>query len=454
MRKYLMALGTFLIVGVTTSGAQAVQIPSWIRQNTIVAYNFASSALSNGMTVSGQSITGVQQATVNSVSSAAVAGNVAVAFNGLVDTAQFSCNVVGACIGYPAQFWVDPADPTHSKFGPNGEPFTIAATGPFQAAGVTWNAVKMVSPAGLTAQFTVVFDINSGLILSYSEVYPSQELFLTLRGFSGATLPTTPPTSTNTTPTGMTSLVSSVLPSSRSVQVGGVATAFASIINTGSTTGTACGLAPGTSVPANFSFQTTNPSTNAVAGTANTPATIAAGQTQTFVIAFQPSAAFAPSSIAINASCANSPAAPVVTGVNTLLLSASTAPVPDIVALAASGDPGIVDIPGSGGTGVFAVATVNVGAASQITAAADTGSATLPVALTVCQTNPSTGACLAPPAASVSTTINANSTPTFGVFVAGSGTVPFDPANNRVNLRFSDPSGTIRGSTSVAVRTQ
>jgi hypothetical protein len=36
-----------------------------------------------------------------------------------------------------------------------------------------------------------------------------------------------------------------------------------------------------------------------------------------------------------------------LTGVNTLNLSASTTPVPDIVALAASNDPGYVDIPGA-----------------------------------------------------------------------------------------------------------
>jgi class 3 adenylate cyclase len=50
--------------------------------------------------------------------------------------------------------------------------------------------------------------------------------------------------------------------------------------------------------------------------------------------------------------------------------------------------------------------------------------------------------------------INANSTPTFGIFVAGTGTVPFDPANNRVFVRFKDAGGVTRGSTGVAVGTQ
>jgi hypothetical protein len=69
------------------------------------------------------------------------------------------------------------------------------------------------------------------------------------------------------------------------------------------------------------------------------------------------------------------------TGLNTLLLSGSTSPVPDVVALAASGDPGIVDIAGANGTGAFAVATVNLGADATISASANTGTATLPVTL-------------------------------------------------------------------------
>ena len=144
-----------------------------------------------------------------------------------------------------------------------------------------------------------------------------------------------------------------------------------------------------------------------------------------------------------------------IIGVNTLLGSASANPVPDIVALAASADPGIVDIPGANGTGVFAVATVNVGASSSITATADTGGVSLPVSIALCQTNPQTSACLPPgPAASVTTQVNAGGTPTFGIFVTGSGVVPFDPANNRINLRFKDAGGVTRGSTSEAVRTQ
>jgi len=160
--------------------------------------------------------------------------------------------------------------------------------------------------------------------------------------------------------------------------------------------------------------------------------------------------------VAFKFKCANAAAATVVPGLNTLLLSASTTPTPDIVALeATAGNTGIVSIPGTSETGVFGVATVNVGASEQITVSADTGAANLPVIISVCQTNPMTGICLGSAGDSVTTPINAGQTPTFAVFVHGTGTlIPFDPVHNRVIVRFKDAGGVTRGATSVAVRTQ
>jgi uncharacterized protein (TIGR03118 family) len=253
---------------------------------------------------------------------------------------------------------------------------------------------------------------------------------------------------------GPSSFNAAVLPASRSVQLGNSATAFATIINSGMTAATGCGIAPTTTVPASLVFQTTDPTTNALTGTANTPANIAAGASQSFVIAFTPTSAFSPTNVAFNFGCANANPAPSIIGVNTLNLSASASPVPDIVALAASGDPGFVDIPGATGTGDFAVATVNLGSAATITAAANTGTANLPVTLTLCQTNSSSGACVAAPAPAVTTSIAANATPTFGIFVTGSAAVANSPGVNRVFVTFIDSAGLLRGETSVAVRTQ
>jgi hypothetical protein len=250
--------------------------------------------------------------------------------------------------------------------------------------------------------------------------------------------------------TGSTSVVAALLPSSRSVQVGNPATAFATIINPGQAMATVCSIEPITSVLASFVYQTTDPVTNQVTGFPNTPANIAAGAAQSFVFAITPTAPFAPTDVQFSFDCANSDPAPINVGLNTLLLSASATPVPDIVALAATqNNDGIVTL---ASTGVFAVATVNVGASGSITAAADTGSASLPLIISLCQTDPATGQCISPIGPSVTTQINANATPTFGIFIEGSGNIPFDPAVNRIFVRFKDGGGVTRGSTSVAVR--
>jgi hypothetical protein len=207
-----------------------------------------------------------------------------------------------------------------------------------------------------------------------------------------------------------------------------------------------------TSLPAAFNFQTTDPATNVVTGSLNAPVDIPARSSQSFVFALTPTASIAPTDVQLSFDCANSFPAPIYAGIDTLLLSASPTPVPDLVALAATqNNDGIVTL---ASTGVFAVATVNLGSTGTITASADTGSAALPVNISLCQTDPATSQCISAIGPSVTTQINTNTTPTFGIFVEGSGTVPFDPATNRIFVRFKDSGDIIRGSTSVAVRTQ
>jgi YVTN family beta-propeller protein len=250
-------------------------------------------------------------------------------------------------------------------------------------------------------------------------------------------------------------LVSAILPSSRSVQVGATATLFGTMINAGPGTATYCSVAPATSMPGSFYFQTTDPATNGLTGTANTPVDIPQGAAQSFLLAFSPSAAFNPTDVAFAFSCANANAAASFEGVNTLMLSASTAPIPDIVSIAGTlTNDGQLHLAGAADTGAFVVAIANVGAAGQITATADTGGANLPVSISICQTNQTTGACLQPPATTVPAAVGSNTTASFGIFVKATGAIPFMPAVNRAFVRFLDATGTVRGSTSVAVRTQ
>jgi hypothetical protein len=249
-------------------------------------------------------------------------------------------------------------------------------------------------------------------------------------------------------------ILAASLPSSRSVQVGSLASAFATVTNTSNVAATRCSLAAGTSVAADFAYQTTD-AANVPNGTPNTPADIAAGGSQNFIFGFLPSAPINPTEVVLNYDCSNTDPAPSTAGLNTLLLSASGTPVPDIVALAATPTAdGIVDLPGTNGSNAFAVSTVNVGSTDTITASPVPSSVALPLVMSICETNPGTGVCLSGPAGSATSSVNANATPTYSVFVTGTGTVPFDPANNRINVEFRDGSGAVRGSTSVAVRTQ
>jgi hypothetical protein len=250
-------------------------------------------------------------------------------------------------------------------------------------------------------------------------------------------------------------VVSSVSPSSRSVQIGTTATAFSTIINAGLSDALACTIVPAAGFAGTFSYQTTDPATNIANGTPNTPVTIKKGQAQSFVIFLTPTSAVAAGDIPFGYGCRNSAYAPSIDGVNTLYFSASSTPTPDVIALVGTptGD-GILDIAGTSGGNAFAVATANVGAGGTLTAVVDTGPATLPLSLTICPTNPVTAACLSPPASNVPVTIAANATPTFSIFANGSGTIPFAPGANRIFVRFKDSAGITRGSTSVAVRTQ
>ncbi len=253
---------------------------------------------------------------------------------------------------------------------------------------------------------------------------------------------------------GQPSLGAAVLPGSRAVLVGNTATAFATILATGTGTATGCSIAPTNAPPGTgFFYQQTN-AANQPVGQPNSPATIPAGGGQTFLFGITPTQVFPATEIHFSFDCTNTAPAPDTPGVNTFLLTASSSPTPDIVALGAAVG-GIASIPGPTGTGAFAVASVNVGATGLITVTPDTGGAALPVTLTVCQTNPVTGQCTNPttPAASTTVQIGALQTPTFAVFAKGNGNVPFNPGVNRASLRFRTGTGGIVGATSVAMQT-
>lgn len=252
-------------------------------------------------------------------------------------------------------------------------------------------------------------------------------------------------------------LAAAALPLSRSVLVGVPATTFVSVINPGIITAESVAFEldalPGGAKPAAMlQFQTTDPQTNQLVGTANAPVNIPAKGIQSFLVTVTPTEAFAPTDVRFDISGPNAQAG-ITAGLNTLLLSASTAPVADVVAIAVTLDAnGIASVPGPPGFTAFSVATINLGAGGTITATADTGNAVLPLDLFLCRTDPATARCETDVAPNIATQMDAGSTSTFAVFVTAHAIVPYDPEAHRIFVRFSDASGTTRGATSVAVR--
>ena len=254
---------------------------------------------------------------------------------------------------------------------------------------------------------------------------------------------------------GPSALVAAVEPASRSVEIGTTATAFATMINAGSSALANCRIGLLASAPPDLAlaYQTTDPATNRPTGTPNTPVTLASdGGTQSFLLSFTGSAAFDAAGLPLDFACDGTAPASAMPGVDTIDLALSSTPVPDIVALTATPTAdGVVHIIGAG---AFAVATSNAGVAAPITATLDYNGANLPVTATICQTAPTSGQCLAPPAASVSLAdFAAGATPTFSVFVTAQLPVPFAPATNRIFIRFLDAAGDEHGATSVALQT-
>jgi len=258
---------------------------------------------------------------------------------------------------------------------------------------------------------------------------------------------------------GLTPLISppvyvAVLPNSRSLQVHETGSVFIAAINPNSFALTNCfPVLDGDMPPGLYPFQPTDPATNQLIGQQQQHVDIPAGGTQTWIQFMTPSVTSPTVEIEAFIACDGFDEVGVTPrlGVSTFTLSADLEQPPDIIsiALAMSRD-GVARLPQAYGIQAFAVATINLGAPALITASMDTGLIDVPVTMTICQTTAS-GACMAPPAATVSTQIDAGATPTFAVFLQGQDVLPFDPELLRVFVNFTDEGGALRGSTSVAV---
>jgi hypothetical protein len=334
-----------------------------------------------------------------------------------------------------------------------GASSTVSLTGGACAANVFW-APMAATTFGANANFAgSVFDA-AGITFGHLAALTGRALAFGGTVTADANSITVPPACVVTV-NGPVVLFASVLPGSRSVELGNPATVFASLINSGQPVLQNCKIVLPAGSPAGLTmdYQATNPATNALTGTPNTPVSIAGGNgTQSFVLSFHGTSPFSAPAMPLDFQCDGTPLAAIVTGVDTIDLAMASIPIADIVALAATPtNDGIITVP-DGGSAAFAIASINLGIAAPITVSVDTGSATLPVTTSICQTSPSTGQCLAAPAAGVSLSFAAGATPTFSVFLEASGTIAFAPATSRIFVRFDGTAGAIHGSTSVAIQ--
>mgnify|MGYP003647536332 CR=1 FL=1 len=253
-------------------------------------------------------------------------------------------------------------------------------------------------------------------------------------------------------------LAAAVLPYARSVSGGAAATAFATIVNSGTATATNCALTlrntAGNVSAATFSYRATDPATNTPTGPNNPTFTVAPSGLATFVFSAAFAGNVANSENFIVADCDNSDPSVRGAGVNSALISNSAAATPDIVSIAATlASPGISDLPSNGGRTALALSAVNIGAAGTVTLRADLGPVSLPLEIDICETNPATGACIGPRQSQLPVTFATNEVKTFAVRLRARGPIQFAPERYRVFLLFQGGASASRGGTSVAVRT-
>ena len=205
-------------------------------------------------------------------------------------------------------------------------------------------------------------------------------------------------------------------------------------------------------LPIGLDYWATDSATNSITGQRNTPVDIPPQGSQSFVFALTPAAAFPATQLPLRFSCANTGDVVPIARLNTFELTASEQSTADVIAIAltASGDG--VTVAGTTSFGVYVVATTNVGTGSPITATPITGDFYSGETL-ICETNPITSECLAPPAPTVTTNQGAGSAHSYAVFVRSNSGIALDPANHRQRVEFTDETGTRRGATSVALTT-
>ncbi len=247
-------------------------------------------------------------------------------------------------------------------------------------------------------------------------------------------------------------VVSSIAPLSRFVDATGsnFATYFFNIAQITGSPGVGCLTKPLNALDAFYSYQEIDGG-GMLVGTINTPVDVASGVFQGYLITFDPTSAFSPINVEMQAYCENTGQGPSIAALNQPVLGANAGPSADpVVVLTATS----LAIP-VGGANILASGTVNAGAVGGTFTVDATPLAAIAgdVTCQVCEQDPVTGACLAPFAASVVANYPAGGvTKPFAIACFDvSGGLANDPANHRVTFNLVE-AGTLKGQGSFDVQ--
>ena len=164
-------------------------IPVWIKPGMTVAYDGVSAFVNNGRFSQGVQV--VMATRVTSVSENMVSGVTQIQTVGtpLVSNHAWTCTAAGNCRsdmpGFSGKFWVDPAHPTESVQGRNGEPYMLVGRAPYSYGGRTWSGATLSYQNPATGwQYVLTFDVKTGLVLAYSETSPGQQVHTYFRSMN------------------------------------------------------------------------------------------------------------------------------------------------------------------------------------------------------------------------------------------------------------------------------
>ncbi|VVC71979.1 Uncharacterised protein [uncultured archaeon] len=173
-----MRPSAFAIILILSSLCFATSVPSWVQPGVTVVYDGISGYYSNGQYTNPVATTVTLR--VNSVAGNTVAGTTYVeipTMPGYRQTFDWTCIEGGVC---DWRFWVDPANPTGSAKGPNGETYSVVNSGPYSHGSYSNPDATLMAyqNAGSGVEYHLTFETRTGLIVAYAEKYPSQHTFL------------------------------------------------------------------------------------------------------------------------------------------------------------------------------------------------------------------------------------------------------------------------------------